>query len=270
MVAVALLARERGEPHAAPSAAVELADGVALSNRSFWRTTSSFGVLGGGVQHRRGRRPRTSRAWCRPSRGAASTQRASPVSSASRWNASTSAAWSAASASWRAGGVPSACQRAVPAAVVAVAARGAGTRRWRSRPASSRRAGACAAASASAPRNSAFHSVSTLSSRPGRGRCALASNRRWRARLDLGRPCELDRDAWSRFGIDRPSKLPASVMPNHSSAAVGALAEDRARPRRASTCGTGLRARGRARRASRRPRPRRSRRRRGAGRGARS
>ncbi len=90
VVGVALLAGERGQAEQA-MAADELADGVALSLRSFWRTIKCLGVFGGGeqpallgvpepVEHRVGRLT------------ASSIQRASPVGSARRMNASTSAA----------------------------------------------------------------------------------------------------------------------------------------------------------------------------------
>ena len=250
VVGVALLAGERGEPvqrHRRPS-----------SWPTAWRCRSC--PSGGRPAPRRPRRsctgrrssdPRTSRASCRPSPRAASIQRACPVASASRVNASTSAAWSAASASWRAGGV-----------AVGLPARGASGRRP-SRSSRSRNSplatAACepvrcartsAAASASAAQEQRVPLGEHLVVEPGRGRCSRASNRRRRARLDRGRPCAA-RPRWSsRLGIERPSKLPsvgdAEPLERRVDVVGRRSAERGARPRRASTCGTAPRGRGRA------------------------
>ena len=101
-----------------PTAAIELAEGVALSKRSFWRTTSaspSSAVVN---------RPPSpgSQKWSSSVSAmsiASSIQRASPVASPRRVKASSSAAWSAASAAWRAAACPSACHERRPAPVVA-------------------------------------------------------------------------------------------------------------------------------------------------------
>ncbi len=90
-------------------AAIELADGVALSAMSFWRTTSAsassavvYSPPFSGSQNQS--------SIVSAVRTASSIHRACPVASASRVNASTRAAWSAASAACRACGSPSACQ----------------------------------------------------------------------------------------------------------------------------------------------------------------
>jgi len=73
------------------------------------------------------------------------------------------------------------------------------------------------AASASVARNIAFHSVSTLSSTPGRGRSSRAASRALRHRSIMsGRP--MSGRAWMRLGIERPSKLPSSVIPQCTAA----------------------------------------------------
>ena len=98
------------------------------------------------------------------------------------------------------------------------AARRAGSGRRRPRPRSTSAPRAAAPASASDDTISAFHSVSTLSSSPGRGRCSRASNSRWRSSSIAGGRAQSPR-AWRRLGIERPSKLPSSVMPHQARAA---------------------------------------------------
>ena len=65
----------------------------------------------------------------------------------------------------------------------------------------------------------AFHSVRTLSSRPGRGRVSRTSNSRRRASSTAGGP-QRGRRATGRCRMVRPSKLPSAVTPYHSMAAA--------------------------------------------------
>ena len=215
LVAVALLAGQRGE--------AEQAGRRHRVGRRAWRCpagpsggrSSASRVVGGGeeaavvgvpelVEHRVGDRP----GLVDPA--------ASPVASARATKASTRAAWSAASASWRARAVG--LPRAPPAAVGAAQVASAGTRRWRAAASSQSSRPSAAPASARAASMRAFHSVRTLSSSPGR--TPLGARRRTaaaRARSTSGGRSRSPRTGAVR--IVRPSKLPASVTPYHSSAA---------------------------------------------------
>ena len=184
-----------------------------MSIRSFWRTmrrSPSWGVVNNP--------PSVSSQWKASSWSAASRasviHRAIPESSYNRVNASTKFAKSAAIA--RCFGVASRCQvrsqrpslrrivvaTKLPACCAAVAHSSLAY---------------AAAASASDEIMSAFHSVITLSSRPGRCRVLRAANKSRRiVSMSSSRSSTLR--CSSRQGIDLPSKLPASVISYQSSA----------------------------------------------------
>ena len=143
---------------------------------------------------------------------------------ASRVNASTRAAWSAASAAWRACGWPSACHDRCQ------------------RPSAPRRfveqelavldgglepvgASSAAAASASDASISPFHSVSTLSSSPGAG-AARGPRTALPGRLDLGRPGSSPRCVQPGRGWCDPRSCRSSVNSYHSSATSASSPSD--------------------------------------------
>ena len=96
--------------------------------------------------------------------------------------------------------------RPQPAPVGAPELAGRGTRRWPRRPLSQSVRPVAAAASAREASISAFHSVSTLSSRPGRIRCSRRSSSAWRASsISAGRTRS---PRTGRTRMLAPSKLP--------------------------------------------------------------
>ena len=194
-------------------AAVELAEGVALSKMSFWRTISrspSSGVVN---------RPpwSTSQKW---SSNVSAVAVASPIHDASPVASARRTTRRPAPRGRRRGRRGALSARRCHARPMPPTGLGAQLNKQEpsaSAAASIHDGSPCKApASASSTIIRAFHSVSTLSSRLGRGRAVRASNSAWRAiSISAGR-CQPPGHSPMRLGIDRrtPSsaKFPPAVM----------------------------------------------------------
>ena len=272
---VALLAGQRSETH-------QPVGGERVGRRG---RRCRGGPSGGRPSSRRPRRwcrghlgsgPRTSRASCRPCAAPRATHRASPVSSPSRWNASTSAAWSAASAAWRACGSPSAChdRNQRPSVVPQLTEQELAVGDGGGLPVVPLEHGGRIG---QRPQEQCVPLGEDLVVEPGAPPLLAGVEQRPTGPLDVLGAATADHDARTGSGSNarrRPRKLPSSVMPYH---AMTSSTWSVVQPASALRTSSGVQVANspstpvaRARRASRRPRPSRSHRRDGGDRAARS